>query len=143
MKYSIYHDIIIQAKKEKIFNALTLPKHLNNWWTLKSKGFPLVGSEYNFYFSEDYNWYAKVIFSDTLKGFHLKMTNSDEDWDPTSFGFDFEDVSDGVILKFWHKNWLHQNHHFRHTSYCWALLLNALKNYIEKGIVISYKNRSK
>ena len=71
------------------------------------------------------------------------MTNSDEDWNPTSFGFDFEAVSGGVILKFWHKNWLHQNHHFRHTSYCWALLLNALKNYIEKGIVISYKNRSK
>jgi len=69
------------------------------------------------------------------------MTKSDQDWDPTSFGFDLEDIENGVLVKFWHKGWPECNHHFRRSSFCWAMLLNGLKNYVEKGIIKPFKER--
>jgi hypothetical protein len=69
------------------------------------------------------------------------MTDSDEDWDPTSFGFDLEPQEAGTAVKFWHKGWPTLNHHFRRSSYCWAILLQGLKNYVEKGIIVPFEER--
>ncbi|MEQ8573885.1 MAG: SRPBCC domain-containing protein, partial [Fulvivirga sp.] len=73
--------------------------------------------------------------------FHIKMTDADEDWNPTSFGFDLTELEGGVDVKFWHVGWPECNHHFRRSSYCWAILLQGLKNYIEKGIIIPFEER--
>jgi hypothetical protein len=70
------------------------------------------------------------------------MTKSDPDWDATTFGFDLEEVDKGTLLKFSHQNWRELNHNFKHSSFCWAMLLNGLKNYIEKGIVIPFEKRN-
>ena len=125
---AIYHDLLINASKKSIFDAISTPKGLNNWWTLKCSGEPKIGAEYNFYFAPEYDWYGKVLRCDAEKSFYIKMTKSDSDWDPTSFGFDMEDADGGIQVKFWHIDWPECNHHFRHSSFCWAMLLNGLKN---------------
>jgi len=102
----------------------------------------LLGEEYNFYFGPGYDWYAKVIKAKEGKSFHMKMTKSDEDWNPTSFGFDFENKSEKALLKFWHNGWPECNAHYRHSSFCWAIWLKALKDYIENDIVIPFEERS-
>lgn len=43
------------SKENNVFNALTQPKHLNNWWTLKSTGKPELSEEYNLNFADKYN----------------------------------------------------------------------------------------
>jgi uncharacterized protein YndB with AHSA1/START domain len=140
--YSIYHDLIITAPINKVFQAVTNPVHLINWWPLKCKGNPNENEEYNFYFSPDYDWYGKVIKIEKNKSFYIKMTKSDPDWDPTSFGFDLEKNGKDVTVKFWHAGWPECNAHFRRSSFCWALLLNGLKNYLEKGIIIPFEDRN-
>ena len=60
MGYDIFHNIIINSTKKKVFDAVSLPKHLNNWWTLKCYGKPEIDAEYNLFFSSEYNWYGKV-----------------------------------------------------------------------------------
>lgn len=140
--FSIYHDLLINASTQKIFDAVSAPEHLNNWWTLRCTGIAEVGSEYNLYFTPEYDWHGKVMVCDPNSSFHIKMTKSDSDWDPTSFGFDLEEVEGGVRLKFWHIGWPECNHHFRRSSFCWALLLNGLKNYVEKGEVIPFEERN-
>lgn len=140
--FSIYHNLLIKAPKQKVFDAVSIPEHLNNWWTLKSFGKPKLGEEYNLNFTDKYDWYCKVATCKPYDSFHLKMTKSDKDWNPTTFGFDLEERDNGTYLKFSHVNWPEENDHLKHSSFCWAMLLNGLKNYIEKGTIILFEERS-
>ncbi len=139
--YAIKHDLTISAPISRIFANVTNPEHLENWWPLRCSGIPEVGSEYNFFFSEAYDWYGRVIKVEEDRSFHISMTRSDPDWDPTSFGFDLEPDGDAVTLRFWHIGWPECNAHFRGSSFCWGMLLNGLKNYSEKGIIIPFDER--
>lgn len=138
----ILFDITIQATREKVFESFCLPEHLDNWWTLKSSGSPELGNIYNLNFTDQYNWFGEVSDVVPNERFYLKMTQSDPDWDPTTFGIELEEKAQSTLLKFSHANWPTNNHHFRHSAFCWAQLLNGLKNYIEKGVVIPFENRS-
>lgn len=142
MSYNIYHNLTINASPKEVFNAVSLPKHLDNWWTLKSSGKQELHSQYNLNFTDDYDWYCKVSKIIPNESFHLKMTKSDDDWNPTTFGFDLEATKNGTLLKFSHVNWPKNNNHFKHSSFCWALLLNGLKHYLEKGEIIPFTERS-
>ncbi|MFH4966064.1 SRPBCC domain-containing protein [Gaetbulibacter sp. M235] len=142
MSFDIFHNLIIKAPINKVFDAVSLPQHLNNWWTLKSSGKPELGLEYNLNFTDDYNWFCKVSVAEPNASFHLKMTQSDADWNPTTFGFDLVTTKEGTLVKFSHVNWPEANHHFKYSSFCWAMLLNGLKNYLEKGVIISFENRN-
>lgn len=142
MSYNIYHNLLIKASPKQVFDAVSQPEHLNNWWSLKSSGKPELNSEYNLNFTDKYNWFCRVSKVKVNASFHLKMTESDEDWMPTTFGFELEPKDNGTYLRFNHQNWPENNDHFKHSSFCWALLLNGLKNYLEKGIVIPFESRA-
>ncbi len=139
--YSINHDLVINAAIDKVFEAITEPKHLENWWPLKCKGTPRENEEYNFFFTPEYDWYGKVTEFEKGKAFHVKMIKSDPDWDSTSFGFDLKKDGDAVQVSFWHIGWPECNAHFKRSSFCWAMLLNGLKNYVEKGIIVPFEKR--
>lgn len=136
--HSIKHDLAIDAPIEKVFAAITEPDYLINWWPLRCKK---TEDEYNFYFAPDYDWYGKVVKLVKNESFYIKMIESDEDWDFTTFGFDIERKEKGVLVKFWHIGWPQCNAHFRRSSFCWAMLLNGLKNYLEKGIIVPFEER--
>ncbi|MEC3907317.1 SRPBCC domain-containing protein [Tamlana sp. 2201CG12-4] len=142
MSFSIFHNLVINTSPEDVFHAVSQPKHLDNWWTLKSSGKPEQGTEYNLNFTDQYNWFCKVSKVAPNKSFHLKMTISDEDWNPTTFGFDLEEETGSTLVKFSHINWREANHEFKHSSFCWAILLKGLKDYLEKGTVIPFEDRS-
>lgn len=142
MSYCIYHSFQIKVSPEKVFMGVSQPEHLNNWWTLESSGVPKLGSEYNLNFTDQYNWYCEVSQLKENESIHFKMTKSDKDWDPTTFGFDLEVKEEATFVRFSHINWLEQNDHFKHSSFCWALLLNGLKNYLERGIIIPFEERN-
>lgn len=70
------------------------------------------------------------------------MTVSSKDWKSTTFGITLEDSKTGTLVKFSHLGWETCNSEFRNTSFCWAILLNGLKNYLEKGIIIPFDERN-
>lgn len=111
MSFNIYHNLLIKASLKEIFEAVSLPEYLDNWWTFKSSGVPELHSEYNLNFTQDYNWYCKVSEVKSNESFHLKMTKSDQDWNPTTLGFDLEVKENATLLKFSHINWPEDNHH--------------------------------
>tara|TARA_B100000945_G_C20328446_1_gene571174 strand:+ start:240 stop:695 length:456 start_codon:yes stop_codon:yes gene_type:complete len=142
MEHSIYYDLEVRGTIENTFKAITQPEHLINWWPQKCKGTLEENQEYNFFFTPEYDWYGKVVKIEKNKSFHIKMTKSDPDWDPTSFGFDLEESNNGTVqLKFWHVGWPECNHHFRRSSFCWAILLKGLKDYVEHGKVVPFEER--
>ncbi|MCK0110155.1 SRPBCC domain-containing protein [Flavobacteriaceae bacterium S0825] len=142
MSFNIYHNLVINTSPKEVFDAVTLPKHLDNWWTLKSSGKPELHAEYNLNFTDEYDWYCKVSQVKPNESFHLKMTKSDDDWNPTTFGFDLVDTKNGTLLKFSHVNWLKENNEFKNSSFCWAMLLNDLKNYLEEGKIVPFDERN-
>lgn len=139
--FAIYHNFVVKASAKEVFDAITLPEHLNNWWPLTSSGTPAVGASYNFNFTDVYDWYGEVSKCIPNRSFYIKMTASDADWNPTTFGFELEALEQGVSVKFSHTNWPVCNAEFKQSSYCWAILLQGLKNYVEKGIVIPFEER--
>lgn len=140
-RFSIYHNLLIKASAKQVFDAVSLPKHLNNWWPLSSSGIPELGTVYNFNFTDAYNWYGKVVVCKANESFFIKMTEADEDWNSTTFGFQLEEKENGTYLRFSHTGWPFENDHLKHSSFCWAILLNGLKNYIEKGVIIPFEER--
>jgi uncharacterized protein YndB with AHSA1/START domain len=139
--FSIYHNLFIKTSAKKVFDAITIPEHLNNWWPLQSSGKPELNSEYNFNFTDEYNWYGKVSEVKPNQSFFIKMTQSDNDWNPTTFGFVLEEGKIGISMKFSHTGWSECNAEFKQSSFCWAMLLNGLKNYVEKGITVPFEDR--
>ena len=141
MSFSIHHNLVVKAKITNVYNAVSQPEHLAHWWPLYCKGIPEKGEVYNFNFTDTYDWYAEVISCKANDHIHFKMTKSDKDWDTTSFGFDLKPNANSVNVEFWHKGWSECNAEFKQSSYCWAMLLNGLKNYVEKGVIIPFKDR--
>ena len=142
MSHSIYFNFIIRSDKSSVYKVISQPDHLINWWPLKCSGIPEVGQTYNFNFTDDYDWFAEVKSCEQDDHIHFKMTKSDEDWNPTTFGFKLKEKEKGTCLNFFHKDWPECNNHFKHSSFCWAMLLNGLKDYLEKGTVIPFDDRS-
>lgn len=142
MSHTIYFNFIIKSDISSVYKAVSEPEHLVNWWPLKCSGIPKEGEEYNFNFTDEYDWYAEVKSCKEGDHIYYKMTKSDADWDPTTFGFKLKEKEKGVCLNFFHKDWPECNNHFKHSSFCWAMLLNGLKDYLEKGTVIPFKDRS-
>jgi uncharacterized protein YndB with AHSA1/START domain len=131
--YHICHDIEIHAFVEDIFNQISEPEGLNAWWTVRSSGTAKTNEEFQFYFSDDYDWRAKVLEVSKNESISFQMTKADEDWKNTMLSFEIINKGDHVhVLRFEHRNWNEINAHFRRTSFCWALYLNTLKENAEK-----------
>lgn len=141
MSHAIYFSLMIKTDKTSLYRAVSEPKYLENWWPLECSGIPMKGEIYNFNFTDAYDWYAEVKSIKQWNHIHYKMTKSDDDWNATTFGFDLEEKSKGVYLHFFHKDWPECNTHFKHSSFCWAMLLKGLKDYLEKGIIVPFKDR--
>ena len=138
----ILHDVFIYSDATSVFDAVSQPEKINQWWTKKCSGAPQADSKYNFYFSDEYDWLGKVHSIDIGKHIHWLVTKADEDWTNTIFGFDLIPIEKNKTrVKFKHILWATSNDHFRQTSYCWAMLLSLLKNYLESGEVVPYEQR--
>ena len=56
MPHTILHDVNIRADVTSVFESISEPKHLNNWWTKKCSGVAQKGSKYNLYFTDEFDW---------------------------------------------------------------------------------------
>ena len=137
----IYHDVTINTLPERAFEAITQPEGLNAWWTLACEGSPDPATSYRFYFGPDYDWYAEV--QDVVRSHFItwKFTHADADWTGTKLHVAFEAMGLSTRIRLEHTGWLSRNDHFRRTSYCWAQYLRLLKQYLERGISIPYRER--
>lgn len=140
---TIYHDFSINTSSSKVFEAISTPEGFNNWWTLRCSGKANPNEEYNFYFGEDYNWFAKISKLKINEEIEFCMTQAMEEWMPTRFGFILsEDVPNITTVQFYHTNWKEISKEFRVASFCWADLLRQLKQYLEKGIITPFEQRN-
>ena len=137
----ILHDFPIAAPVSRVYEAITAPAGLDNWWTKRSSGQPISGTEYHLSFGPQYDWRAKVVQAVPDKAFELEMTRADTDWTGTRVGVELESIDADTQVRFYHKGWPANNAHYRISCYCWAMYLRILKRYLEHGERVEYEER--
>ena len=138
----IHHSLIIETPANDVFDAVTTPNGLDNWYTLSSQGVPESGSLYHFNFGPDHQWKAIVTRCVESQEIAMKFVRADADWMGTEIYFKLEEEQ-GIRthLTFSHKGWAAPTSHFQRSSYCWAMYLRILKRFLEKGEVVPFGDR--
>jgi uncharacterized protein YndB with AHSA1/START domain len=137
----ILQDFPVKASSERVFQAITSPAGLDSWWTQRSVGNPIEGTEYELWFGPDYDWRAKVTRCVKNSEFELEMTRADKDWNGTRLAFRLEEQSGSTIVRFSHVGWPSSNEHYRISCHCWAMYLRIMRRHIEHGEFVPYENR--
>jgi uncharacterized protein YndB with AHSA1/START domain len=138
----IHHIFFVQSNPQKVFDAFCTERGLNSWWTLESKGQPVPGNMYTFYFGPEYDWSAEVVHCIPGKELTWRMRETMDDWKRTQVGFQLSEKNKGTSVAFFHTGWREANEHFGITNFCWAMLLNGLKNYVERGLGVPHASRN-
>jgi uncharacterized protein YndB with AHSA1/START domain len=137
----ILHDFPIQVTPDRVFQAVSTPRGLDDWWTKKSAGKPTEGAEFELWFGPEYDWRAKVSRCVPNLEFELHITRADADWLDSRVGFRLEDKGARTQVRFHHTGWPSANEHFRISSFCWAMYLRVLRRYLEHGEIVPYEER--
>lgn len=137
----ILHDFLINAPIARVFEAVSRPADLDQWWTKRSSGEPHEGAVYELWFGPAYDWRATVTRYVPNKAFELQLTSAVEDWQGTRVGFGLEPAEGKTQVRFHHTGWPEPNAHYRISGYCWAMYLRILKRYLEYGETVAYEDR--
>lgn len=137
----IIHLFPVNASPAKVYDTVSSPEGLDQWWTLKSEGRPSRNADYHLYFSEAYSWRAIVAEAKAPNCFELKLTQAEDDWLGSRVRFDIEPKDNMSLVSFRHIGWREENEHFRTSCYCWAMYLRIMKRYIEFGEQVEYGKR--
>lgn len=137
----ILFDFPVNAAPARVFDAVSLPEGLDQWWTEHASGTPAVGNEYVLRFGPDYDWRAEVTQMERPAAFELEIIKADSDWTGTRVGFALRGKEGATNVRFYHRGWPEENEHFRISSFCWAMYLRILRRYLEEGEIIPYERR--
>jgi len=138
---NIQHDLAVKAEPGTVYDVITTPEGLDQWWTRKASGRAEVGQEYELWFGPEADWRARVTEAVPGRGFAVEMTGADADWLGTRVRFVLEPAEGGTMVRFSHSGWRSENEHFRVSSYCWAMYLRLMRRYAEAGEQVPYEDR--
>jgi len=140
--YNIYHSFPINASPSQVFAGISTPEGLDAWWAKSALGKAETGAIYTLDFGPAYRWKAIVTQCRVNTHFELQMTEADADWTGSKLGFALTDNGNGVTdVHFYHTGWPELNHHYRFSSFCWAMYLRLLRRNIEFGELVPYEKR--
>ena len=137
----ILQDFPIKATPAEVFQAVSTPEGLAQWWTETSAGHPAAESEYELGFGPEYQWRAVVSCFDPAKRFELTLTKADGDWTGSKVGFELGPSERGTQVRFYHRGWPSENEHYRISCHCWAMYLRLLRRHLEAGEFVPYAER--
>lgn len=137
----IYHDFPVRAPLERVYAAVTTPGGLDQWWTKRSAGAPVEGTEYELWFGPEFDWRGRVTRASAPSEFELEITEAHPDWIGTRVGFHLARTADATQVRFYHTGWPTPNEHWRISCYCWAMYLRILRRHLEYGETVPYEQR--
>jgi uncharacterized protein YndB with AHSA1/START domain len=113
----IFHDFIIKATPDRMFNGISTPEGLDAWWTKKSSGRPKENEEYELNFGPKFIWRGRVTKCVAPTEFELQIFNANPDWNDTRVGFRLRGEKT-TNVSFYHTGWPAANDHWRISYYC-------------------------
>lgn len=138
----LFHNLTIENDISDVYHAFSDPEELNKWWTKESSGKASEGEFYRMFFGVPHDWRFKVTIAQLPSRFEWQVVQADPDWKDTRLGVQLSEDDKGTSVAFYHTGWPEENEHFKHSNFCWALLLNGLKQYLEKGTITPFEERA-
>jgi len=142
LQLSIHHTIRIKAPARDVLSAVTTPSSLDSWWTSRSSGEPGVGERYNFYFDDNYDWYAEVIEYVVEEHITYRMIECSAEWVGTQLKFSVipEGASIATLILD-HTHWAAESRELSTTRNSWLKYLGNLRSFLENGISTPYESK--
>lgn len=140
-RVDILHDFPIKAFASRVFRAVSTPAGLDQWWTARSVGEPLLGAQYELWFGPGHDWRGTVTRCTPDVEFELELSRADKEWVGTKVGFHLDARGGATQVRFHHLGWPAATEHYRGSCYCWAMYLRVLRRHLEHGESVPYEQR--
>jgi uncharacterized protein YndB with AHSA1/START domain len=138
----IIHEFPITANVARVYDAVSTPAGLDQWWTLHSDGVPSDGALYALDFGPGYQWRAHVSEVEKQRIFELELVEAMPDWIGTRVRFELTPIDDEhTQVVFTHVGWPAVSEHFAVSCFCWAMYLRIMRRGLEYGEVVPYDKR--
>lgn len=130
---NIYHQVLINASNESVFDAVTTQQGLASWWILDNISKPEKGFV-NVFKVEGYGQNRmKVLMLEKPGYVEWECINENDEWTSTRVIFKISSKGDFTCLDFRHNGYPSENEIYATCNYHWARHLNMLKDYCETG----------
>ncbi|HYA92061.1 MAG TPA: SRPBCC domain-containing protein [Thermodesulfobacteriota bacterium] len=133
MPREIWHELFFHVSPQKLYEAITDPKKLAQWWTTDVKGVSLLGKYLEFGFGETIQ---EMLISDLKPDKLVHWTATEKglaDWAGTILEFRIFRQNDLTYLHFHHSNWREDAKMYAQCNTDWAFYLLSLREFVEKG----------
>lgn len=137
----IFQDFPVRADPSRVFEAISAPTGLEQWWTKSCTGQPNHGAIYQLGFGPEHQWRATVSQCVAESVFELTLEEAHPDWLGTRVRFELSPSNNGTMVRFSHLGWPAANEHYRVSCHCWALYLRCLRRYLEHAEFVPYEAR--
>jgi len=124
----ILHRVGINAKPDKVFNALTTIEGLRGWWSSTAAGSATKGGVTSYGFCD-----MQVIAAEPDKLVQWRCTGGPDEWLNTEVSFRLDWKKDQTFVVFKHANWKEPVEFMHHCSTKWATFLLSLRDLLEKS----------
>ena len=132
----IMHQVRIQATPERVYQALTLPAEIRQWWTRDAELDATVGGKGEFAFSD--RKVRTTVRIDDLKAdarvaWKTTASNAPGGWNGTMIEFDLRADERATVLSFAHRGFAAADDGYARVTAGWGHYLLSLQQYLETG----------
>jgi len=138
------HFIGAKYTKEEMFNAISKPSGLEEWWATKAEGINEEGE--TLFLTFDNLTTLKFKYDEIIPNDKLVLTcfDSFKSWDKTQLVFEIIEKDNQAFLTQTHQNINpHDIESLTYFSSKWTVYLLSLKQYLETGAGTPYPNETK
>ena len=122
----ILHRVGIDARPERVFEALTTIEGLQQWWIAETHGKTRVGETIDFNFCQ-----MQVIESAPNRRVRWRCVRGPEEWVGTEVTFELAWKDGQTFVLFTHAGWREPVEFMHHCSTKWATFLLSLRDLLE------------
>jgi uncharacterized protein YndB with AHSA1/START domain len=131
---AIIEELTIAVAPERIFNAITEPDEIVQWWSDEARVKPEVGSLGEFRFRPPAGVLQfEVAELEQDKKVHWFSRQGPPQWAGTSVIWQLAPVQGGTRVAFTHEGFAQVDESFERTRGNWNYFLDSLKSYLETG----------
>lgn len=128
----IMHQVGVKADLEKVYQAISTPAGVSNWWT-KTEGEAQKGGRIDFFFGDEASPQVEVVALEPNQLVVWKVSVGPDEWIGTEIQFRLEKDEDQVMVNFRHAGWKDSSGLLSLCSMKWAVFMLSLKEYLETG----------
>ena len=131
---TIIHAVHIHASQQQVYEALTTPEGLSEWWTTQVSVEPYTGGVVHFTFHGDFHPQMQQSVLEPHRVVHWTCVSGHPNWQDNTFAFTLEDRKGETLLQFVQEYAQELSDETYGTyNFNWGYYLNSLKLLCETG----------